>query len=889
MAGGPGSLVPAACVQREASTGSGDGGTAPAEAGASLRGAGAAEGTTATKSPKSPRMGPQRDPGVVQGLTRQADLLASRGRYAEALPLVDEALRLEPQRADLHHGRGQCLAHLERSDEAAAAFEEAIRLEPGHKAAIKSKAAVRSKQQRWVDAAACLREALAMDAANLELRTELARCLTEQGVQLKVAGRPEPQLFHDALQVSELYAPAHFQLGVEHSEASRPAQAKECYTRAVQLHPGYVEAWNNLGVACRILGEPEHSVEACNMALKVNMNCSKTRENMAIALLELGCRRLQQKEMKKASALLKQALTYNSKNADIYFNLGVMYAEQQKWDRAKANYELAAHFDPSHINTHNNLGVIHRRQGNHDAAVVCFQQALEVDPKMNLASKNLGAVFGAMGRMAESIQLTKHALEASPKDAEAYNNLALLYRDQCDLGTCLEHLDTCLSLEPENQHACSNRLMSLNYQSELSRDEVYEAHRSWGEQLERRIPVQYSTWTASGSSSGPLRIAYISPDFYAHSVSYFIHAALRYHDPAYVSVTCYSDVAMEDEKTRLFRSFVPRWRNTLGLSDEEVARLIHDDGIDILVELTGHTGSNRLPALARRPAPVIVTWIGYPHTTGLSRVDYRISDEHADPSDLPGLTTEKLVYLPECFLCYTPPDNAPQVSLRPAQEAYGCITFGCFNNLAKVSTLTVRLWSSLLREVPDARLFLKSKALRCPHVQEKLRKSFAAYGIEACRLDLSGLQPQTGNHLQMYGLVDVALDTVPYAGTTTTCEALYMGIPVVTLRGRGIHAQNVGVSLLTAVQLGDLVADTEEDFVQKATSLARNPTRLAALRAGLRTRMLRSVLCDGPRHAARLERLYGRIAAGEPGAAVAAASGARGGAALEEAAAAEVQ
>jgi len=332
-------------------------------------------------------------------------------------------------------------------------------------------------------------------------------------------------------------------------------------------------------------------------------------------------------------------------------------------------------------------------------------------------------------------------------------------------------------------------------------------------------------------------------------------------------VTCYSDVATEDDKTQLFKSFVPRWRSIVGLSDEEVAKLIHSDGIDVLVELTGHTGNNRLAMLARRPAPVIVTWIGYPHTTGLTRMDYRISDEQADPRDSPGLTTEKLVYLPDCFLCYTPPEGAPAVSLRPAQETYGSVTFGCFNNLAKVSTLMIRVWSRLLHEVPDSRLFLKSKALLCQKVQEKFRRAFASHGIEGHRVDLSGLKPQTGSHLQMYNLVDVALDTAPYAGTTTTCEALYMGVPVVALRGQRIHAQNVGASLLAAVQLGDLVAATEEEFVQKAAALARHTTRWAALRAGLRSRMLRSPLCDGPRHAVRLERLLSSLAAGHHGAA----------------------
>ncbi|CAK0823909.1 unnamed protein product, partial [Prorocentrum cordatum] len=202
-------------------------------------------------------------------------------------------------------------------------------------------------------------------------------------------------------------------------------------------------------------------------------------------------------DFKRASSVLKRALVFNSKNADVFFNLGVMYAEVQKWDRALVQYELATRLDPKHTTAHNNLGVIHRRQGNMEAAIHCFETALKVDPGMNLASKNLGAVYGAVGRMADSIRLTKVALEANPQDAEALNNLALLHRDQGDVDICIEHLDKCLSLEPNNIHACSNRLMTFNYPSEKSREEVFQAHRDWGCQLERRVPAAYSSWEVS--------------------------------------------------------------------------------------------------------------------------------------------------------------------------------------------------------------------------------------------------------------------------------------------------------------------------------------------------------------------------------------------------------
>eukprot|EP00434_Breviolum_minutum_P026398 symbB.v1.2.023339.t1/scaffold2128.1/size88402/17 len=244
---------------------------------------------------------------------------------------------------------------LDKLEDALTSFEAALRLDSQCISAQRSKALLLAKQQRWHDAVISLREALSLEPSQ-ELRMELARCLTEHAIQLKAAGHSELQLFHEAIQACDSYAPAFFQLGVCYSEVNDCVKAKEMYRKAVQLHPGYVEALNNLGVACRELGEWEHAIEAYGMALKVNQNCSKTRENMAISLLQLGCRHLQRKELKEASKALKRGLSFNSRNADIYFNLGVLNAEKEKWDQAKVNYELASHFDPRHANAHNNLG-----------------------------------------------------------------------------------------------------------------------------------------------------------------------------------------------------------------------------------------------------------------------------------------------------------------------------------------------------------------------------------------------------------------------------------------------------------------------------------------------------------------------------------------------------
>jgi predicted O-linked N-acetylglucosamine transferase (SPINDLY family) len=290
------------------------------------------------------------------------------------------------------------------------------------------------------------------------------------------------------------------------------------------------------------------------------------------------------------------------------------------------------------------------------------------------------------------------------------------------------------------------------------------------------------------------------------------------------------------------------------LGDREFAQLVFDDRIDILVDLGGHTGSSRLEAFGYKPAPVQVTWLGYPDTTGLPEVDYRFTDILADPPGAEAFHTEQLVRLPACFLCYAPRHPCPAPSPPPALTT-GRVTFGSFNNLAKLSPQTLRAWAAILQSVPTAHLFIKGKALRDPLSHEQFRQKLIAHGIDITRTELQGWTTSSEDHMELYGHVDIALDTFPYNGTTTTCEALWMGVPVVTLTGE-THAGRVGTSLLSAVGLNELVAGTETAYIELATRLAGDPQQLAHRRADLRDRMASSPLCDGPRFAREVEDAY---------------------------------
>jgi predicted O-linked N-acetylglucosamine transferase (SPINDLY family) len=351
----------------------------------------------------------------------------------------------------------------------------------------------------------------------------------------------------------------------------------------------------------------------------------------------------------------------------------------------------------------------------------------------------------------------------------------------------------------------------------------------------------------------------MSPDFRRHSVAYFFEPLLAHHDKSRFDIHCYANFPSEDEVTFRLQSLAGHWRNIYGMKDKDVADIVRRDGIDILVDLSGHTGGNRLRVFALKPAPVQVTYLGYPDTTGLKTIDYRFTDAEADP---PGLTeryhSEKLVRLPSGFLCYRPPDRAPEVQPLPAAARNGHVTFACFNNFPKLSPQILRVWARILASLPTARLLVKSLALADAESQQYARDYFIGHGLPIERIVMLPRDGSSYDHLRRYGEADIALDVYPYAGTTTTFEALFMGLPVVSLRGRA-HVSRVGGSILTRVGAADWVCDDEEAYVARALDLAGDVGRLGELRRSLRQRLLASPLCDGAAFARQVEEAYLRM------------------------------
>ncbi|KAL7247747.1 hypothetical protein ACSBR2_002617 [Camellia fascicularis] len=788
-----------------------------------------------------------------------ANILRSRNKFVDALALYESILEKNCGNVDAHIGKGICLQMQNMGRLAFESFAEAIKLEPENVCALTHCGIVYKDEGQLIEAAESYQKALRVDPSYKPAAEYLAIVLTDLGTSLKLAGNAQEgiQKYYEAIKIDPHYAPAYYNLGVVYSEMMQYDMALGCYEKAALERPMYAEAYCNMGVIYKNRGDLESAIACYERCLAVSPNFEIAKNNMAIALTDLGTKVKLEGDIDQGVEYYKKALYYNWHYADAMYNLGVAYGEMLKFDMAIVFYELAFHFNPQCAEACNNLGVIYKDRDNLDKAVECYQLALSIKPNFSQSLNNLGVVYTVQGKMDAAASMIEKAIVANPTYAEAYNNLGVLYRDAGNITLAIESYEQCLKIDPDSRNAGQNRLLAMNYIHEGTDDKLFEAHRDWGRRFMRLYP-QYTSWENPKDPERPLVIGYVSPDYFTHSVSYFIEAPIVYHDYANHKVVVYSAVVKADAKTNRFRDKVLKkggiWRDIYGIDEKKVASMVREDKVDILIELTGHTANNKLGMMACRPAPVQVTWIGYPNTTGLPTIDYRITDALADSPDTRHKYVEELVRLPECFLCYTPSPEAGPVSPTPALSN-GFVTFGSFNNLAKITTKVLQVWARILCAVPNSRLVVKCKPFCSDSVRQRFLSTLEQLGLESQRVDLLPLILLNHDHMQSYALMDISLDTFPYAGTTTTCESLYMGVPCVTMGG-SVHAHNVGVSLLSTVGLGHLVAKNEDEYVQLALKLASDVTALSNMRTGLRDLMSKSPLCDGSKFTLGLESTY---------------------------------
>jgi predicted O-linked N-acetylglucosamine transferase (SPINDLY family) len=509
-----------------------------------------------------------------------------------------------------------------------------------------------------------------------------------------------------------------------------------------------------------------------------------------------------------------------------------------------------------------NLGMVRTAAGDLEGAADALRRAIELNPEYTDALACLGMLLATRQRAGEAEGVLARAVALAPERSDVLYAYTRLLTESGRAVEAVGLLREALARRPRDLLLLDKLCMMLNYVAGVPAGELFEAHRRFG------AAAPGARTPAPGLDTSPdraLHVGYVSPDLREHSVAYFLEPLLEHRDRVAIRVTLYNAGSASDAVTERLRGLADGWWDIAQRPDEDVFAQVRADRIDILIDLAGHTSGNRLGLFALRPAPVQGTYIGYPNTTGLTQIDFRVADETTDPMldvgrhgdsarcrswDVRGgdaahaLATERLVRLPGCFLCYRPSPEAPEPAAHPTPEIPAPpVVFGSFNSLAKLSPPTLALWSRLLHEVPGSRLTLKGKGLADPAVSAVFRERFGRHNIEPSRLIFASHTPGTREHLGAYSAVDVALDPFPYCGTTTTCEALWMGVPVVSLVG-ATHASRVGLSILTAAGLGRWAARTEEGYLEIAKGLAADAAGRRELRRTLRPTLGASPLCD---------------------------------------------
>jgi protein O-GlcNAc transferase len=661
--------------------------------------------------------------------------------------------------------------------------------------------------------------------------------------------------------------------------AGRREEALACFRRGAELKDAPPALWFNYGNLLAEMGEIEATEHAWRRALELDPKLVPAATRLANMLARL-------KRVDEAIEWHRKSLAASPDNLNSLRGLARLHYDRGELEEAEELWRAAARIAPDHAETLNALGVVLQELGQREEAVACWRRALVADPKMAVAHNNLGVMYRLMHKRKEAIEQLRTALQLAPNDpmtaanlahsllevghtteaeglargiverrpehAEGHHMLGFTLAYQGRIEPAVAAFTEAHRLAPASAPVISNALFASLYSDRRSAEDILILHRELGAKIEPARPAR-AAWKNSREPGRRLKVGYISPDFRTHPVSMFFEPVLAHHDRANFEVICYSTTSAPDTLTERLRAHAALWHDCSGWSNLKIADLIEADAVDILVDLAGHTAQNRAGVMRAKPAPVQALYIGYPGTTGLPEVDYLIADARLCPPGSEIFYSEKIARVDGSFWCYQPSRTAPAVSAPPAARN-GYVTFGSYNALQKLSATTFELWLRVLKAVPSSRLALKSLTFADEPARAATHRRFVEAGIAPERV--AALPPtDPAQFLAEYGRLDIALDPFPYNGGTTTCEALWMGVPVVSLAGDRFCSR-MGLSLLENIGLSELVARMPDDYVRIAAELAGDLSRLAALRASLRDRMAASPVCDAARAARELEGAY---------------------------------
>jgi protein O-GlcNAc transferase len=703
------------------------------------------------------------------------------------------------------------------------------------------------------------------------------------GLMVAGEGRLEEgaKLIQQAIAVSPNFAPFHANLGETLRRQGTFELAVNSLSCAIQLDPRLLEAYHNRSGALNALGRFAEAEGDARMAIELRPDFPDAYFNLGNALMGQG-------RAEEAIAALRRAVELRPGYFDALMSLGVGNRKLLRFDEAIAVFRSAIGINPNSADAHTNLAVSLDNRGRGEEALRVFAVAIKLDPNNSRALSNYGYALAKVDRLDEALELCSAAVRQPNADADAYAHLAFVLKEKGNLEGAMDFCGRALRLQPglapahnlmgnllkemgeikgalegyrraaelmrDQPGFHSNLVYTMYFDGDCTPAQLFAEHKRWAECYCYPFRRFIRPWNNDRNPDRRLRIGYVSPDFRAHPVGRFMMPLLANHDRKNFEIFCYACVKAPDQITARARKYADVWRDINALTNHETAELVRSDQIDILVDLTMHMAENRLPLFARKPAPIQVTYLAYVGTTGLDTIDYRITDPWLDP---PGSSdefySERSLRLARCYWCDEPPMKDIAVGPLPASEA-GFVTFGCLNNFSKITPATLEAWCRILEAVPNSQLRLSTSL--GAH-RDRVRKKLADHSIDPGRV-LFAEKLSLTKYLGTYNRIDIGLDPFPYVGGTTTCDALWMGVPVVTLRGKTAISRG-GVTIMNNIGLPELIADSVEQYIRLAVDLANDRQRIADLRAGLRERMRCSPLQDAVRFARDMEAVYRRI------------------------------
>lgn len=665
-------------------------------------------------------------------------------------------------------------------------------------------------------------------------------------------------------------------LGMLCFESGRAEEAERLVRRAIELTPSQAIFRLSLGNVLGALSRPSDAIESWQHAVRLAPDLVEAHANLAATLTASG-------DWPAAERSWREVLRLRASDPDAHFQLGQVLASQRRFAEAIEAMRVCVRLAPGNFVAHNALGVAYSETRQHERAAEAFATAAHLSPRSSAFQMNLGhalralhretdaeaafrsaielsrtvlgnsyhglaASLHAQGMLDEAARTAAEAIRVHPELSQAYHSLGNIQYDAGLIDEAVSNYRRALELDPSQHETHSSLLLLRHYHHGDDAEVLREEHLAWArlhaEPLSQHVH-------APGNGRDParrLRVGYVSPDFRAHPVGFSIEPVLGAHDRDAVEVIAYYNRRQTDAWTQCIRGHCALWRDVFAMSDADLDQLIRDDRIDILVDLAGHTAGNRLLVFARRPAPIQMTYLGYPDTTGLSAMDYKLTDAWQDLPQNDASYTEKLIRLPGGAWCFHPREEMPEVGPLPA-DAGGRVTFISANKVAKVTDAMLAVWRQILRRVSGSRLLILTGGDKAG--ESRVRAAFD--GIEG-RVELVGRLPPEG-YFELYRRSDIALDAFPYNGYMTTCDSLWMGVPVITLAGR-THVTRTGLSLLSKVGLDQFICTSPDDYIERAVMTAGDVDALRQLRAGMRQRLSDCGLVDGTRVARALEAGY---------------------------------